>query len=167
MRFFTKALWLIPVAGLHACAVSTPVRVAVPHSAALPETVSLDIGPQASPALAAFAADFTRELAKGGTRVSEGAPFHLTLALSAQPSQSGVTSDSGSNPKAVSWQSLPRRKSMFDNCQPERLRAVVVGNQGLSASPPLVAEAELDSCKDSAAEFGRLAAALASAITRR
>lgn len=167
MRFFIKAIWLIPIAGLQACAVSTPVRIAMPQSSALPETVALDIGEQASSSLTSFASRFARELEKSGTRVSDKAPFRLTLALSAQPSHGGMTSDKGSDPKAVTWQAHPRRKTLFENCQPERLRAVVVGSAGLNASPPLIAEAELDSCKDRSAELDRLAAALANAITRR
>lgn len=167
MRFLPKTIWLIPIAALQACAVATPVRIATPQQGALPDAVSLDMGDQVSPALAAFAARFTRELEKGGVSVTDKAPYRLTLALSAQPSQAGLTSDGGSDPKAVSWAAEPRRKALFENCQPERLRAVAVGSAGLNASPPLVAKAELDSCKDRAAELDRLAVALAGAITRR
>lgn len=168
MRFLSKAIWLIPLTALQACAVSTPVRVATPRQGTLPQAVSLDLGDQASPALTAFAARFTRELEKGGVGVRDQAPYRLTLALSAQPSHAGVTSDGSSDSKKVVWAAQPRRsKALFENCRPERLRAIAVGSQGLNASPPLVAEAELDSCKDRAAELDRLAAALAQAIIRR
>lgn len=167
MQFFQKAFLLISVAALQACAVSTPVRLAVPHTSALPDAVSLDLGPQPNLALTAFADRFTRHLGEGGVTVRGDAPYRLTLTLSAQPALSGVTSDGGSNPKAIDWQSRPRRKGLFENCRADRLRAVAVGSLGLDASPPLVAEAELDSCKDRTAELDRLAAALAGAITRR
>lgn len=167
MRFLTKASCLIAVTALQACAVSTPVRIAVPQQDALPDRVSLDIGAQVSPDLLAFAASFTRELGKGGVAVQSGAPYRLTLALSALPAQSGLTSDQGKDPKAVAWQAPPRRKGLFENCRAERLRALAIGSRGLDARPPLVAEAELDSCKDRAAELDRLAIALAGAVMRR
>ncbi|MCW1403258.1 hypothetical protein OKA06_13335 [Novosphingobium sp. MW5] len=133
----------------------------------MPDAVSLDLGEKAGPTLTAFASSFGRELEKGGVTVQAGAPFRLTLALSVLPSQSGLTSDQGKDPKAINWQAAPRHKGLFENCRAERLRAVVVGSRGLDARPPLVAKAELDSCKDRSAEVERLAAALASAITRR
>lgn len=167
MRLFTRASGLIAIAALQACTVSTPVRVAVPQASELPQAVSLELGQQASPELSAFAASFTRELAKGGIDVRSGSPFRLTLALSAQPALSGLTSDPGKDPRAIEWQAAPRRKGMFENCRAERLRAVAVGSRGLDARPPVVAEAQLDTCKARATELDRLATALAGAITRR
>ncbi|WP_310531628.1 hypothetical protein [Novosphingobium sp.] len=167
MQFFPKAFLLISVVAVQACAVSTPVRLSVPRQSALPDAVSLDLGPQPGPALTAFANRFTRQLNEGGVTVRSDAPYRLTLTLSAQPSLAGVTSDGGSDPKAIDWQSRPRRKGLFENCAADRLRAVAVGSIGLNANPPLVAEAELDSCKDRTAELDRLAVALAGAITRR
>lgn len=167
MRLLLKAGFLIPFAALQACAVSTPVRVAVPSQAALPEVVTIDLGAQPGAALVGFAKRFTRHLGEGGVTVRGDAPYRLTLALSVQPSAAGVTSDGGSEAKSIAWQSRPRRKRLFENCPADRLRVVAVGSMGLNASPPLVAEAELDSCKNRAAELDRLAAALAGAITRR
>lgn len=167
MQFFPKVFLLISVAALQACAVSTPVRLAVPQKSALPVAVSLDLGAQPGPALTAFADTFTRHLGEGGVTVRGDAPYRLTLTLSVRPALAGVTSDSGNDAKAIAWQSRPRRKGLFENCPADQLRAVAVGSLGLNASPPLVAEAELDSCKDRAAELDRLAAALAGAITRR
>ncbi len=167
MRIFHKTFLLISVAALQACAVSTPVRLTVPHKSALPDAVSLDLGPQPAPALIAFADQFSRQLGEGGVKVRSDAPYRLTLTLSSQPSLAGVTSNGGSDPKSIDWQSRPRRKALFENCAADRLRAVAVGSLGLDASPPLVAEAELDSCKDRTAELDRLAAALAGAIIRR
>lgn len=167
MRILSKAFVLVAFLALQACAVSTPVRVAVPQQSSLPEAVALDIGRQAGPAMNDFAASLGRELAKSGVSIRADAPYRLTLALSAQPSRSGLTADPGKDPKTIAWQAKPRRKGMFENCQAERLRVVAVGSRGLDARPPLVAEAELDSCKDKPAELDRLAAALAAAITRR
>lgn len=167
MRIFHKAFLLISVAALQGCAVSTPVRIAVPRQSALPDAVMLDLGPQPGPGLTAFADRFTRQLGEGGVQVRGDAPYRLTLTLSAQPSLAGLTSDGARDPKAVDWQSRPRRKALFENCAADRLRAVAVGSIGLDASPPLVAKAELDSCKDRTAELDRLAVALADAITRR
>lgn len=167
MRIKTIAVSLIALSTLQACSVSTPVRVAVPQQSSLPEAVALNLGEQASPALSAFGASFTRELGKGGISVRADAPYRLNLALSAQASQSGLTADQGKDPKAMAWQAAPRRKGFLESCPAERLRAVAVGSRGLDARPPLVAEAELDTCKDRAAELDRLAAALAGAIIRR
>lgn len=168
MRLLPKAFLLITVAALQACAVSTPVRLAAPQKSALPDAVALDVGAQPGPEMTAFADRFARHLGDGGVKVRGDAPYRLTLALSAQQSRAGVTSDGGSDPKAIGWQSRPRRKAgLFENCSPERLRAVAIGSIGLDASPPLVAEAELDSCMGRAGEIDRLAAALAGELTRR
>lgn len=167
MRAFVRVVCLASAFALQACSVSTPVRLAVPREGALPSAVALDLGKQASPALNAFAARFARALDEGGVTVSPDASYRLTLALSAQPAGAGVTSQTGSDPKSIAWQSAPRRKGEFENCTAERLRAVVTGSPSLNASPSLIAEAELDTCKDRAVELDRLALALAGRITRR
>ncbi|WP_144039821.1 hypothetical protein [Novosphingobium sp. TH158] len=152
---------------LGACSVSTPVRVTQPLAASLPQVVTVDPGKNPPAAMSAFATAFSRELESRGTRVAAGQGFQLTLALSAQDSSAGLTQDAQGDAKSVAWRSAPRRGSLFDGCRPQRLRATVIGSQGLNAEPALHAEAELDTCKDRTAELNRLAIALAEAVTRR
>lgn len=152
---------------LNACSVSSPVRVTTPQLESMPHEVAIDPGKEPSTQAAHFAARFERRLTALGRRVHAEAPYRLSLALASHDSSIGIAAEPGKDAKSIAWQSEPRKRSLFDGCKPQRLRAVAVGSLGTTALTSLHAEAELDTCKENGAELDRLADALAEAISRR
>ncbi len=168
MQGFARQVLALALAGvLPACSVTTPVRLAAPQREALPSELAVDPGKDPASDLAHFTKSFESRLAASGINIRADAEYRLTITLAAQRSVSGVTSDPGKNAKLIEWRSKPRKRSIFDGCDPQRLRAVVIGSKGLTAYTSLHAEAELDTCKSRQMELDRLAAALAEAIINR
>lgn len=151
---------------LSACSVSGPVRLSGAGVNALPAEVSLETGTagQSDPLVIQFSARLADRLAASGVRNRAGAPYRLMVSLSEADATTGITQDKGGEPRAVNWQSAPRKHHWYEGCRARRLRAVAVGLD--SAGTVSRVQAELDQCAADAPAVDQLADELARRLTR-
>jgi hypothetical protein len=141
-----------------------------PSPANLPRQLAVEAGlpdgETAAPVTAGFVQTLSDRLASRGITNQPGNPYRLTVALSLAPANLGITQDDGSDPRKIAWRAEPRRKGSFDNCRPQRLRAVLSFEDGKLGGNRQLADGEYSACRIGDAEAKALAKALADALTR-
>ena len=163
------AMMLALTLGLSACDVARPANVRSTASG-LPNKIYLTSGQPGSSKPSAMQLEFNRQLAaaleKRGVAVQEGSAFGLTVAVALASAEIGITQSAGTAGQPIVWSEAPQKHGMFDNCRPQRLRAVVSSNATASA-PQKLAEGEVVACRISSVQSAALATKLAEDLTRR
>lgn len=114
--------------GLASCAITTPVAIAS-TTGALPAGHAIELAPAETShsTRARFATALEEAFRTHSVAIADGAPAIADFAFSSHDATSGVADPARQTAEGeIPWESHPRKRSPFDKCSAQRLRATLL-----------------------------------------